>query len=147
MTTFLVGLDDSHESMNALATAVRLGAPIDAELVLVFVRHTPTTLAGSPEALSAHGLALDAIADNIHTAATAQLKEYPGSWELVERSGDPTTELIEAARIHGADLIVVGHRGHSELVDLMLGSVASRLVHHSPVGVLVAKTGPESLAA
>jgi nucleotide-binding universal stress UspA family protein len=141
MTTFLVGLDGSSESMGALATAVRLGMPIEAELVLAFVRHTPSTLAGSPEALSAHGLALDAIADDIHNAATAQLKEYPGSWELVQRSGDPTTELIAAARIHGADLIVVGHRGHSELVDLMLGSVASRLVHHSSIAMLVAKSG------
>ena len=141
MTTFLVGLDGSVESMGALATAADLGAPIAAELVLVFVRHTPSTIAGSPEALSAHELALDAIVDDIHTAATAQLKEYPGSWELVQRSGDPTAGLIEAARIHGADLIVVGHRGHSELVDLMLGSVASRLVHHSPIAVLVAKSG------
>jgi nucleotide-binding universal stress UspA family protein len=125
--------------MGALATAVRLGAPIGAELVLVFVRHTPSTVAGSPEALSAHDLALDAIADGIQNAAAAQLKEYPGSWELVQRSGDPTAGQIEAARVHGADLIVVGHRGHSELVDLMLGSVASRLVHHAPIAVLVAK--------
>jgi nucleotide-binding universal stress UspA family protein len=95
---------------------------------------------GSPEALSAHDLALDAIADGIHNEAAAQLKEYLGSWELVQRSGDPTAGLIEAARVHGADLIVVGHRGHSELVDLMLGSVASRLVHHSPIAVLVAKS-------
>jgi nucleotide-binding universal stress UspA family protein len=140
MTTFLVGLDGSVESIGALATAVRLGAPIGAELVLVFVRHTPSTVAGSPEALSAHDFALDAIADGIHNDAAAQLKEYPGSWELVQRSGDPTAGLIEAARVHGADLIVVGHRGHSELVDLMLGSVASRLVHHSPIAVLVAKS-------
>jgi nucleotide-binding universal stress UspA family protein len=139
MTTFLVGLDDSVESTGALATAVRLGTPIEAELVLVFVRHTPPTIAGSPEALSAHELALDASADEIRDAAAALLKEYPGPWELVEASRDPTTALIETARARAADLIIVGHRGHSQLVDLMLGSVASRLVHHSPISVLVAK--------
>jgi nucleotide-binding universal stress UspA family protein len=139
MTTFLVGLDGSAESARALDTAVRLGAPIDAELVLAFVRHTPATVAGSPEALSAHELALDAIADDIRNAAMAILKEYRGAWELIERSGDPTTALIESARVHAADMIIVGHRGHSELIDLMLGSVASRLVHHSPISVLVAK--------
>ena len=32
MTTFLVGLDDSTQSIGALETAARLGAPIDAEL-------------------------------------------------------------------------------------------------------------------
>jgi nucleotide-binding universal stress UspA family protein len=139
MTTFLVGLDGSIESIGALTTAIDLGSPIEAKLVLVFVRHTPATVAGSPEALSAHELALDAIAGDIREAAAAQLKEYLGSWELVQRSGDPTTALIEAARDHDAELIVIGHRGHSELIDLMLGSVASRLVHHSPVAVLVAK--------
>jgi nucleotide-binding universal stress UspA family protein len=138
MTTFVVGLDDSLESSDALATAIRLGAPIQAELVLVFVRHTPVTIAGSPEALAAHELALDAIADEIDREAGKALKEYPGSWELVQRSGDPTAQLIEAAARHGAELVIVGHRGHSELTGLMLGSVASRLVHHSPVGVLVA---------
>jgi len=143
MTTFLVGLDDSIESRGALDTAVRLGAPIEAELVLVFVRHTPSTVAGSPEALSAHDLALDAIADEIQVQAAAQLKDYVGAWTFEQRSGDPTAALIDAALRHDADLIVVGHRGHSELVDLMLGSVASRLVHHSPRSVLVAK-GRES---
>src|ERR1700692_1347663 len=97
MTTFLVGLDGSTESTGALESAVRLGTPIDADLVLVFVRHTPATVSGSPEALSAHERALDAIADDIRDVAVALLKEYRGSWELVERSGDPTTALIEAA--------------------------------------------------
>ena len=138
MTTFLVGLDDAPESLAALATAARLGAPIEAELVLVFVRHTPATVAGSPEALSAHELALDSIAHDIDLAAAEVLKEYRGTWQLVQRAGDPTTQLIEAADRHRAELIVVGHRGHSELAGLIVGSVASRLVHHSPVGVLVA---------
>ena len=139
MTTFLVGLDDSIDSIGALETAARLGAPLDAELALVFVRHTPATVAGSPQALSAHELALDAIADEIQSQASAQLHDYRGSWTLEQVPGDPTAALIDAARRYDADHIVVGHRGHSELVDLMVGSVASRLVHHSPVSVLVAK--------
>jgi nucleotide-binding universal stress UspA family protein len=139
MTTFLVGLDDSIDSIGALETAVRLGAPIDAELALVFVRHTPATVAGSPQALSAHELALDAIAEEIQSQATAQLQDYQGPWKLEQVPGDPTAALIDAARRHDAELIVVGHRGHNELVELMVGSVASRLVHHSPVSVLVAK--------
>jgi nucleotide-binding universal stress UspA family protein len=139
MTTFLVGLDDSTESIGALETAARLGTPIDAELALVFVRHTPATVAGSPQALSVHELALDAIANEIQSQATATLEDYRGAWKLEQVSGDPTAGLIDAARGHDADLIVVGHRGHSELIDLMVGSVASRLVHHSPVSVLIAK--------
>jgi nucleotide-binding universal stress UspA family protein len=74
MTTILVGLDGSADAKEALATAARLGTPIAAELVLVFVRHTPSTLAGSPEALSAHELALDAIVGDIHDDASEQLK-------------------------------------------------------------------------
>ncbi|MEZ4597783.1 MAG: universal stress protein [Chloroflexota bacterium] len=40
----------------------------------------------------------------------------------------------------GTDLVVTGHRGHSGLVQMLLGSVAGEVVDASPVPVLVART-------
>jgi nucleotide-binding universal stress UspA family protein len=43
--------------------------------------------------------------------------------------------LLDRAR--GADLLVVGSRGHSEFVDLLLGSTSLACSHHSPCPVVI----------
>ncbi|MCP5029497.1 MAG: universal stress protein [Actinomycetia bacterium] len=53
--------------------------------------------------------------------------------------GDPRVALQEVAADEEADMLVVGSRGRSQLSDLMLGSVASYLTHHSPVSILVVR--------
>lgn len=45
--------------------------------------------------------------------------------------------LVEAAK--GATLLVVGSRGHSELTDLLIGSVSEHCVHHVTCPTLVVR--------
>jgi nucleotide-binding universal stress UspA family protein len=58
-------------------------------------------------------------------------------------TGDPRTELVEAAKNQHADLLVVGSHGRTGLTKLLLGSVASHVVTHAPCSVLVVKSPPE----
>jgi nucleotide-binding universal stress UspA family protein len=48
--------------------------------------------------------------------------------------GDPAEKIVEEAEKRGADLIVVGTRGLSELGGLVMGSVSHRVIHlaHCP---------------
>ncbi|HET8784464.1 MAG TPA: universal stress protein [Candidatus Limnocylindrales bacterium] len=53
--------------------------------------------------------------------------------------GRPATVLADEARDVGADLIVVGSRGHGPIASLVLGSVSAELVDHAPSPVLVVR--------
>ena len=50
--------------------------------------------------------------------------------------GGPARSIAELAADEGADLIVVGTRGHSALAGLLLGSVTQKLLHLAPCPVL-----------
>jgi nucleotide-binding universal stress UspA family protein len=53
--------------------------------------------------------------------------------------GKPYTTIIDYAEKLGADLIVMPSHKRSKIDKVVLGSVASKVVHNSPVNVLVVK--------
>jgi nucleotide-binding universal stress UspA family protein len=53
--------------------------------------------------------------------------------------GRAATGIVDEARRFGADLIVVGSRGHGTLESMLLGSVSAEVVDHAPCPVLVAR--------
>jgi nucleotide-binding universal stress UspA family protein len=55
------------------------------------------------------------------------------------RRGDAADQLIGAADAHGADLIVIGSRGLGTWSQLLLGSVAHKVVQHARQSVLVVR--------
>ena len=57
---------------------------------------------------------------------------------LDERVGEPTDELVAAARENDADLLVVGN-GKTRIERALHGSVSSSLIHRAPCDVLVAR--------
>jgi len=59
------------------------------------------------------------------------------STEFTQNSGNPSRNICELARTWGADLIVIGRRGHSGLNELILGSVSNYVFHHTPCSVHV----------
>lgn len=138
--TILVGVDGSETSTKAAEVATEVARSWQAKLLLVTVVRPPEGWWGiggappSPEALSA---ALVEGQEQILRETEEHLPLEGLEYETIQELGDPTWKLIDVAEERNADLIVIGKRGAGLAERVMLGSVADRLCHHSPVPVLV----------
>ncbi|GAB2577714.1 universal stress protein [Microlunatus antarcticus] len=137
----VVGVDGSEGSRLALRAALEQAREHDATLTVV-TSWTEQVVAGAPGYV-AYGLVseadLSAVAKQQQAdALTSVLGDEPTprlDQQVVE--GHAARELVAAA--HGADLVVVGSRGHGGFVGLLLGSVSQYVAAHAPCPVLVVR--------
>jgi nucleotide-binding universal stress UspA family protein len=138
----LAGVDGSSNSFAAVEFLGRLLAPEHDELVVLFA---------APE-ISFEDERLDpAVEERARSTFSraildAAFERLPHPWRgraiSKEVVGSPGTALLNAADELGAELIAVGFRGTSSLMEhFMLGSVSRTVVHSATVPVLVVKGG------
>jgi nucleotide-binding universal stress UspA family protein len=140
MMRILVASDGSPHAIGAAKWTARLVRELrDAEVVLVNVGHIPAVALGGPgegyidfaaleEGMRQSGEAILGETAKAFTGIDAQVSR-------VYRVGDPAGEIINAAKEHSADMIVMGSRGFGQIGGLILGSVSERVLHaaHGPV--------------
>src|SRR5687768_13573904 len=54
--------------------------------------------------------------------------------------GRPATSILESARAFGADLVIVGSRGHGTIASMLLGSVGAEVADLADCPVLIARS-------
>jgi nucleotide-binding universal stress UspA family protein len=145
----LVGVDGSSNSFAAVAFVGRLIAPDRDELMLFFA--TPS-MTFDDERLDP---AVEERARSVLSRAVldAALERLPPQWRAKARQneiiGPPGPSLLAAASEYSADLIAVGFRGTSSIIEqFILGSVSRAVLKSAKVPVLVVKAqGEEALKA
>jgi nucleotide-binding universal stress UspA family protein len=130
----VVGVDGSSGSTEALRWAMRQASATAAEVIVVAVWEVPTALG---YALSDDAVDWAAHAREIIDNAMAEAGRCQLSVTVTARivRGHVGTVLVEESR--GADLLVVGSRGHGMAVGMLLGSVSEYCVHHAACPVVV----------
>jgi nucleotide-binding universal stress UspA family protein len=140
----LIPVDGSATAQKAVAMAAGLAKAFASKATVVYVVD-PYPFAGMAGDM-AYGQveymnAAEAEAKDALAAAAAALKE--GGAQEVQTLKVDAHEIwrgvIDTAQARGADLIVMGSHGRRGLEKLVLGSVAQRVLTHSPLPVLIAR--------
>jgi len=132
-----VAVDGSEDSDKALLSAVELACQFDSELHLVFAiqyQHYAMGL-GSEVAFTLPQEELEAFAKELLDSAASKAKEQGcNRVETHQVMGEAGQSVTELAKEKGADLIVVGSKGHSDITGFLLGSVSHKICHlaHCP---------------
>ena len=146
MATVVVGVDGSDGAHDALRFAVE-EAKLRGAVVRAVMAWNPDTLAYSggdwgpsvdPTRLEeSTRAALDAAVDTVEANGAAAI-------ERVVATGQAAEVLVEQAR--GADMLVVGARGHGGFAGLLLGSVGHQAALHASCPVTIVRAHDSAAA-
>lgn len=135
----IVGIDGSPESIAALRWARHYAETAGAAVRAVRAWHYPAGFGPAPLG-KAPDLITNEVKEQMRDSLAADIAQvYPGG--LTERVqalptyGHPAEVLIDESK--NADLLVVGHRGHSAFAGTLLGSVSLHCVASASCPVVV----------
>lgn len=144
LNRILVPTDFSEFSRPALDYACAIAARFGSELHLLHVVPDPAMLVPESHAFSVEAMQAQSAA--LVEDATQRIDALPeGGWENGKpiirevRTGAVFLEIIDYAKTHEIDLLVIGTHGRSGLMHVLLGSVAEKIVRKSPCPVLTVK--------
>ena len=130
----VLGYDGSACGRAALEQAVELAKLRGAPVVAVFAFEIPAAYGGET---GDYRRAVRELGEKVAADADARLAAA-GVEHVVELVPErPAQALLDVAAERGASMIVVGTHGEHPLASAILGSVPQRLLHLSPVPVLV----------
>jgi nucleotide-binding universal stress UspA family protein len=141
----VVGVDGSSHSKTALRWAVTQARRIGARAEAISAWQQPVTV-GYPYGWSPDihdGDIIAVVAKKVLAEAVAEVaaqQDEPVEIHTTVVHGHPAEVLLEAAV--GAQMLVVGRRGHGTYTGVLLGSVSLQCVKHAPCPILVVPQDP-----
>ncbi|PPS43295.1 universal stress protein [Chroococcidiopsis sp. TS-821] len=162
-TRILVALDRSPMSEQVFQQAIDLAKATNANVMLLHVLSPDEE--GSPDTSMMREEYFPGLSSEIAQLYRQQWQEFEEQGikmlrdrckdatnagvkaEFKQIFGTPSRTICEFAREWGADLIVLGRRGHSGLKELFLGSVSNYVLHHAPASVLTIQSRGKDIPA
>jgi nucleotide-binding universal stress UspA family protein len=149
----LVAIDRSPISDKVFQTAVTLAKGLNSQLMLLHVlsqeaQDSPISFAPYSESFSEE--VFESFQKEWESFERESLKHLQ-QWaqqaneqgvitEITQLKGNPASSLVKFSQDWGAELIIVGRRGHSTLGEIILGSVSSYIIHRSHCAVHIVQT-------
>jgi len=130
----LVGYDGSESSERAVTLACSLARKYGAAITVVHAfPHLPRLSAPSQDDTREIHAARRFVEVLVKRLSHEEVEVVPDVLE-----GPAADAILNAAKAHDVDLIVIGRRGLGKFSGLLLGSTSDRVLHYATVPVLVA---------
>jgi nucleotide-binding universal stress UspA family protein len=133
-STIVLGYDTSGNAQLALDKAVEIARLDGSSIVIVVGYEIPAAYGGET---GDYRRAVRDLAEHAAGHAMAHIRDAGVPFEVELVAQRPAEALVAVAAERGAKMIVVGTHGEHPVKGVILGSVAHKLLHISPVPVLV----------
>jgi len=139
----VVGVDGSVPSKAALSWAVEQGRLTGAVVEAVIAWEFPNTYGYPVPVLSGDW---PQMAEQTVSQAVAEVADDTASVKLMYKAVQGNAAQVLLDESAGADLLVVGNRGHGGFAEALLGSTGQHCVHHATCPVVVIRDSVTSHA-
>lgn len=142
----LVPSDGTQLSLRALDQALALAKALGSQVTLLHVQPPlPVPLVGMGDMLDPS--TVDSLSQTAEKESARILQEGQAAGQAagvalrteVVKQDLPYRAIVEAAKRHGCDLIVMASHGRKGLSGLLIGSETQRVLLHAPIPVLVVR--------
>jgi nucleotide-binding universal stress UspA family protein len=132
--TLVLGYDGSDGARAALGKAVELAKLESARIVIVFAYEIPAAYGGET---GDYRRAVRELGEQKVAEAVERIRAAGVEHEVELVPERPAHGLVDVAERVGASMIIIGTNGEHPIKGVVLGSVPHKLLHISPIPVLV----------
>ena len=137
-TNILVPIDGSDNSYRALDAALLLSEKLGSNITVIHVmEEVPITHIGSEKMLNELLEAYKKENQDILLKCSEIANQKGLTVKTFLLQGNPASAILDYIKKEKFDLVIMGSRGLGKFKELILGSVSSKIVHHSPCAVLL----------
>jgi nucleotide-binding universal stress UspA family protein len=132
----ILAYDGSKYSNKALQEAIRIATSSDGSLLILSIVDITDEFESEAPGLT------DKMTEKLLRLAQKALEKAVAAKvkaKIEIHVGDAYEMIVDIAKKKKADIIVMGSHGRTGLTRLLMGSVTSRVIGHSPCSVLVVK--------
>lgn len=143
----IVALDGSKSADRALDFALDLAKKYSAEITIITVFDTASVsllapgIVYAPASTTKYLNELKAFHEKVLSEALKKAKKLNTGQKVSTKllTGRAPDEIVETAKKHGCDVLVIGNRGLGGIKEFLLGSTSHRVANEAPCPVLIVK--------
>jgi nucleotide-binding universal stress UspA family protein len=137
-TKILVPVDGSDNSYKALEAALVLSEKLGSNISVVNVmEQVPITHIESEKLLNELLEAYKKENQEILSKCSDIAHQKGITIKTVLLQGNPAPVILDYSKKENFDLVIMGSRGMGKFKELILGSVSSKIMHHSPCAIMI----------